>query len=85
MKKRPEYIRFEEKDVPPSFKTRMVAVLTVRSGVRLGTISWYAPWRQYTFRPEPDTIFNNGCLWDIKQQIERMNADHRRAQEMKVS
>ena len=31
---------------------------------------WYASWRQYVFYPNPDTIFNKGCLRDIARFCE---------------
>jgi hypothetical protein len=75
--KKPEYIRFVE-DESGHLKTRIVRVRTVHSDVLLGTISWYAPWRQYTFRSEPDTVFNTECLFKIMEEVGRMTMDHRR-------
>ena len=61
-----EYLRFSE---IPHFlhggKTRRWQVFSKSSGVLLGRIVWYGPWRQFTFRPESDTVFNNGCMADI--------------------
>jgi hypothetical protein len=76
--RKPEYIRFRE-ELGLSPKTRLVSVVTVQSGVTLGVISWYAPWRQYVFRPETDTIFNPDCLDQIEQYARKMTGDHREA------
>ena len=43
-------------------KTNIWAVNNRSSGGRLGMVKWYGPWRQYCFFPEPDTVFNKGCL-----------------------
>jgi len=32
----------------------------------LGQIRWFGKWRQYTFYPEPGTIWNDSCLKDIQ-------------------
>ena len=36
-------------------------------GAHLGTITWYAPWRKYVFRPESDTVFEPVCLGEIAE------------------
>ena len=74
--RKPEYIRFMEEDAQ-HLKTRIVHVVTVRSNVLLGVISWYAPWRQYTFRPESGTIFNPDCLAQIQEVTGNMTKVHR--------
>lgn len=49
----------------PSQKTVTWIVRGKRSGILLGRIHWYGPWRQYVFYPEPETLFNGGCLREI--------------------
>ncbi len=46
-------------------KTRVYSVDSLSSGSRLALIKWYGAWRQYTLQPEPDTIWNKGCLQDV--------------------
>jgi len=75
MVKKAEYIMFQEED--SIVKTRNVSVRTVRSNVVLGYINWYAPWRQYVFRPQPDTVFNSECLNRIQGYVSEMNIAHR--------
>lgn len=45
-------------------QTRIVAVAGIGAarGDKLGEIRWFSRWRQYTFYPEPGTIFNHDCL-----------------------
>ena len=58
-------------------KTHRWAVLNREAGNLLGVISWYGAWRQYTYNPEPGTVYSAGCLRDIAEVIERKNADHK--------
>ena len=46
-------------------KTKQYQIHSKESGILLGTIKWYAPWRKYSFFPEPLTIFETTCLFDI--------------------
>lgn len=47
-------------------KTKVYAVISKKHNYELGIIKWYANWRQYSFFPGNDTIFNSECLNDIK-------------------
>jgi hypothetical protein len=51
-------------------KTRIVSVCSRSSGDLLGEIRWFGRWRQYCFYPEPNTIFNRGCMADIIAYVE---------------
>ena len=53
-------------------KTVVLSVTSVRTGSMLGVIKWYGQWRQYTFHPEDNTIFNPQCLADINSVINEM-------------
>lgn len=64
------YLRFVEESPSPSGKTRRWGVFSAFRGDRLGTISWYGPWRQYTFSPEPETVWNKDCLRDLAHFLE---------------
>lgn len=46
-------------------KTRIYEVLAQRTGDRLARIKWFGRWRQYAMFPEPETIWNSGCLAEI--------------------
>lgn len=43
-------------------KTKVWDVASRHSYTKLGTIKWYAPWRRYSFYPEPDTLFDCRCM-----------------------
>jgi hypothetical protein len=58
-----EYLEFVE--VKDTGKTKVWDVMSRSGGYRLAQIRWHGPWRQYTMRPELDTIWNVDCLADI--------------------
>ena len=53
-------------------KTSVFAVMTKDQEVTLGIIKWYAPWRQYCFIPDDNTIYSKGCMTDINDFITRL-------------
>lgn len=73
-----EFLRFE-RDLPAERgkKTQVWEVISARHGYRLGEIRWYGRWRQYTFRPEPETIWNSGCLKQLQSFVSTLNVQHR--------
>jgi hypothetical protein len=71
-----KYLNFVEFQLP-SKKTKNINVVSKNSRLAIGEIKWYGPWRQYTFFPEPDTIWNVDCLNSINEVI-RMLMDERR-------
>ena len=75
-----KYISFV--NVPPNnsrIRTEVWTVLNNRSGDVLGEISFSTGWRQYCFFPEWNCQFNNTCLREIVEQIERLNVEQRTA------
>ena len=53
-------------------KTEVFAVMTKDQEVTLGVIKWYAPWRQYCFLPDDNTIYSKGCMNDINDFIGKL-------------
>lgn len=47
------------------------------SGIHLGIIKWYGPWRKYSFFPNEMTVFEQDCLRDIAYFIELKTKEHR--------
>lgn len=37
----------------------------------LGIISFYKPWKQYVFSSQPECVFNNSCLKDVLDFMEK--------------
>jgi hypothetical protein len=60
MAKKPQtYITFELfKELP---KTKVFHILT-RLDEKIGTIKWDGPFRKYCFFPDPETVWDAGCL-----------------------
>lgn len=59
-------------------KTKTVVIhVHNTSNQYLGVITWYCPWRQYTYQPNPAIIFNNGCLQDIADVLTSLNDAHK--------
>lgn len=73
------YIKFVELN-EPKLKTKAWAVVALQGERPLGRVSWYGGWRKYVFMPEPGlkTIFEERCLRDISDFIERETAEFKR-------
>lgn len=46
-----------------------------QEGQLLGIIKWFGRWRQYTFFPQPVTVFNRECLRDIANFIDSVKSE----------
>ncbi len=64
-----KYFTVESLPKEPHRKTLDWDILNKRHGTPIGKIAWYGPWRQYCFYPEGGTVFNVGCLDDVKKAI----------------
>lgn len=60
-----EFIIIVLRGMTPSGKTAIFDVRSKRGEDLLGTIRWFARWRQYAFYPASLTIYSAGCLDDI--------------------
>jgi hypothetical protein len=58
-----KYLELRELERKP--KTIVYGLFSKQHGDKLGEIKWFARWRQYTFFPEKDTIWNRTCLLDV--------------------
>lgn len=72
-----KYLKFVVTGISASRKTYIISVQS-KDDTNLGTISWFAPWRQYTFNPGSSSTFNAECLKDIADELKRMNVGHKR-------
>jgi hypothetical protein len=75
-----EYLNFEEDDHYGG-KTKRIIVVSKKHLNILGAIKWYGAWRQYTFYPEPDTIWiwNKECLKDIINYINNLMQERKKS------
>lgn len=58
-------------------KTPRYRIINKKSGDILGWIEWYGAWRQFTFNPSPQCVFNKDCLGQLGLFLERLNNQHR--------
>ena len=66
-----KYLCFEELEPKP--KTKQFAVKNQSSGMILGYVKWYGPWRKYCFFiNRADLVFDAGCLADIQDFITKL-------------
>ena len=70
-----KYLQFVETFPHEGHKTTVIMVHSRGQGSCLGTISWYGPWRQYCFSPFPNCVFNNSCLKDVSDMLDRLMAE----------
>lgn len=67
-----QYLAFRE--IADTGKTKVISVDSLSGGYRLAVIRWYPNWRQYTFNPEPSTVWNVGCLQEVESYIQGLMA-----------
>ncbi len=72
-----EYMNVQKWIKPEKRKTEKWGVYSTRSLAMLGCVSWFAPWRQYTFNPAKATTFNSSCLGEIVKLLDRVNREHK--------
>lgn len=75
------FIRFDDVSARyPKRKTRTWEVRSVEHGSLLGEVGWFGAWHGYVFAADSRAcIFEQRCLRDIADFVERRTLDHRRA------
>lgn len=43
-----------------------------KSGLQIGILSYYKPWKEYVFSSNEQCVFNNTCLRDVLNFIENI-------------
>lgn len=77
-----KWIYFEKVDDTP--KTEKWAVINKSSEEPLAQIEWLFGWRQYVIYPEPNTLYNDGCLESIIAFMKRLNREKKLYPDVKV-
>ena len=72
------YIDFIVEGKSASGKTILVSVCT-KEGEEIGKIKWFASWRQYSFFPFEDTVYEKTCLYELSNYLIELNQIHRNA------
>lgn len=58
-------------------KTNTYVVRNKESETVLGIIKWYGPFRQYSFFPEPDMVFEKTCLTDLSNFLKKIEEERK--------
>ena len=64
------------KEIRDTGKTKVWDVFS-SDGIRLGSVSWYAPWRRYVFEPAFATLFDRNCMMLIINFIDARMAERK--------
>lgn len=65
-----KFIRFDKMD---EYADRPVyAIVNKKSGIELGKIGYYPPWRQFVAKFGEGSIWSDGCLDDVAEAIARL-------------
>ena len=73
-----EYIHLVKIEDKP--KTSVWSCRNNKSGDELGVIKWYPAWRQYCYFPTVQAVYSTGCLKDIEEFVEQLEAERVYAQ-----
>lgn len=68
-----EYLRFFE-GVSASGRTKDIMIYSARRVELLGRIAWFGRWRQYAFYPMTATVWNHQCMWEVMEEVAKLNA-----------
>lgn len=70
------WVTFREEQVSGR-KTKVWLVYSKDGSSYLGKVEWWAPWRKYTFKPAPATVFEEDCLHDIAEFVQTKTVERR--------
>ena len=62
-----DYLMAVHVGTSPSGKTEIWDIVSRSRNDTLGEVRWLGGWRQYVFRPDEGTIWNEECLRDVAQ------------------
>ncbi len=70
-----EQIYFEQIGLSATGKTKIVNVMKNGTRFTLGQIKWSSNWKKYTFQPYENIIFDDTCLKEVIDELERLNKE----------
>jgi len=73
----PKWIDFIPTAQDPKKKTKLWFVDIKGTTNCLGRIKWFSRWRKYGFFPIENTVYEEQCLRDISEFIERATKEHK--------
>jgi hypothetical protein len=59
-------------EMKSALKTRQFLIKNLSKDLVLGRIAYEPHWRQYCFYPLGETVWSDGCLEEIQQQIKHL-------------
>ncbi len=65
------------REVADTGKTKVYAIVTKDGGTQLGCVKWFGRWHQYAFFPDPETVFEQTCLNDLRAFLASLMAARR--------
>jgi hypothetical protein len=69
------YLTLKEYGFSKSGKTKEFEIL---SGEQIiGCIRWFSNWRKYCFYPNINTIWDSGCLGEVRIFLDEVNKQHK--------
>lgn len=72
-----KWIEFVQDTDHVSGKTKVYVVRNKDNGFHLGVIKWYGPFRQYSFFPEENCVFEKTCLKDITDFVVKLEEERK--------
>lgn len=73
------YLEFELIEKKP--KTNVYSINSIASGFKLGIVKWFSSWRQYCFFPNEGTVFDQRCMKDIRDFMQKLMSDRKKIKE----
>jgi hypothetical protein len=61
-------------------KTAVYGIFSAHQEDRLGTVKWFAPWRQYCFFSMDVAVFNSGCFQDLTKFLVALNEGRKKGE-----
>jgi len=58
-------------------KTDIYDIYNKESNTIIGQIRWYSGFRQYSFFPCPDTVYEKTCMADITAYLVKIGEEHK--------
>jgi hypothetical protein len=71
------YLRFEERGLSDSGKTKRWAVLNTLSQSVLGWVQWYSGFRAYVYQSIPEIVYDHKCMTEIGEFLRERTQEHK--------
>jgi len=65
-------------DSDPKQKTKKFLVCNKDNGSYLGVVKWFGSFRQYSFFPESDCVFEKTCMRDIADFMDKLMQERKK-------